>query len=425
MPSRFRSLLPYLLLIPLALLCFTGLDEIPFHPDEATFIYTSQEFEVLITDPLSLSWEPGKPLDALDRYRLMDEPLSRLVFGAALQMAGIQAASINSDWDWSRSWDENLDSGAFPDGDALLAARTASTLFSFAALALLFAAAKQNGSLAGGIAVVVFMGLNALILLHGRRAMREGLMLFGLALVIWILPHASRRPWAAGLAAALALAARYSLAPLGPVALLASVIPPIQNKDWRRAAGAAVQFAGAFTLLFLLLHPVLWKHPVQGLQEMVKARAAFTREGVETLEAARPDLVLDSWQKRAGVLLYHTFLSPPAYYDVGNYAAEVAPQIAAYEAGPLHTLWRGLAGGGIAFALALGGALLGAYRLLRGYSPLRMWPALIILAGLLMAALILAANPFPIQRYYLALLPFTALLAGSLFIRRKPDSHRS
>ena len=39
---------------------FGGLAQVPFHPDESTQIYMSSDFDQLLSDPLSLTWDQSK-----------------------------------------------------------------------------------------------------------------------------------------------------------------------------------------------------------------------------------------------------------------------------------------------------------------------------------------------------------------------------
>jgi len=38
-----------------------GISLIPFHPDETSLLYQSRDFEILLSDPASLIWNPDLP----------------------------------------------------------------------------------------------------------------------------------------------------------------------------------------------------------------------------------------------------------------------------------------------------------------------------------------------------------------------------
>ncbi len=181
----------------LLLIYFSGVSGIPFHPDESTQLAMSADFETLLKQPGLLIWNSSQPVELPQTYRLLDAPLTRYLLGFGRALASLSPPS--GFWDWSRDWQANLDQGAYPDIRTLLAGRMAiSILFPFSLL-FLYLSARGIGGRIAGYSAIIMLGLNALVLLHARRAMAEGPLLFGITAVMASWLTAPRRPWLAGL----------------------------------------------------------------------------------------------------------------------------------------------------------------------------------------------------------------------------------
>jgi dolichyl-phosphate-mannose--protein O-mannosyl transferase len=127
-------------------------------------------------------------------YRLLNAPLAKYVLAAARWTVGVPASEVESDWDWAKSWEDNLAAEALPAQAILAAARTASALLVVLAVVALYFCGVALGGRATGLAAAILLGTNALVLLHGRRAMAEGALLFAIALALLGLLHAARHP---------------------------------------------------------------------------------------------------------------------------------------------------------------------------------------------------------------------------------------
>jgi hypothetical protein len=99
-----------------------GAPGVPFHPDESTYLYMSQDFDRLIHQgPASVTWQSAnQPGDVL-RYRLLDAPMIHYLVGLGRSLAGLPA--LPRDWSWSMNWVENGHLGAMPSPAQLTAAR--------------------------------------------------------------------------------------------------------------------------------------------------------------------------------------------------------------------------------------------------------------------------------------------------------------
>ncbi len=409
----------FLLLLFLAsVFYFWGVASVPFHPDEATQLFMSADFESLWRSPASLAWLPGQEGDLRQYYREVDAPLTRYLVGLGGWIAGQPPTPV--DWDWSQTWSENQAAGALPTPAALLAGRLAvAALFPFT-LTCLYWSGKKIGKPGVGLLAVLLAATNALILLHTRRAMAEGALAFGIAFSLWAILAGRPRPWLIGLALALAFNAKQSAIALLPVGLLAvlwlpslqehpreeTVLPVKPSLRWKGVKPALLRVAALLAVfggVTLALNPFLWGSPLQAALSAWQARQDLVQRQVATLESLAPGQVLNSPLQKAVGLIGNTFITPPAIYDVGNYRAETAAAERAYLGNPLNTLLRGALGGLIVLAFTLFGLLLGISNLLRPGAPYRRSLSLLLLATLLQSAALLAAVPLPYQRYWVPL----------------------
>ncbi len=391
-----------------------GIDKVPFHPDESSVIYQSQDLELLFSAPRSLAWDKVSESDPSQTYRALNPPLPKYVIGLGRRLAGFGIASIVADWDWSLDWDQNLAAGAFPPPRMLRGARLASTLMLPLSMVFLYAAGNRLGGRPAGLAAAFLFGTHSLILLHGRRAMSEGTLAFGVSFAFWASLHADRRAWLAGLASALALSAKYSTAPLLMVGALGGLWFPPQSRpaSWMRWRNLALYLIVLIAVVFAL-HPFLWSSPIQAGLRMIEARRILLSSQVLELGALMPGQIMDSAGERVAGLLIHLFITPPQFAEVGNYLAQTRASHLAYLGVPGHSLFRGLGGGGLMIGLTILGILGAGRAVLKGDIQRRRSLGLLASATLLETAGLLAAVPLPFQRFYLPLVPLVCLWAAA------------
>jgi hypothetical protein len=456
----------WVLLILLALLTafyVLGLPAVPFHPDESTQLYMSADFEQLLTNPFELAFNPNAQGDMKQHYRLIDAPLTRYLLGFGRTIGGFPA--LRTDWDWSKTWDENVQAGALPSEDLLYTGRLAITSLLPLGLLFLYLAGKQVGDGMTGLWAALFLGLNALVLLHARRAMAEGALIFGVAFFLWSLFQGDRRAWLCGLAMAIAFNAKQSTLALLPVGLIAVAwLPGQASIDFKRIGVNIAQYAGVFVLLTFALNPVFWNNPVQTIQIAIHERQDLLERQLADTQRLAPEKILDSPGERLLAVLANLYATPPMFYEVGNYVEEIQVAEMEYLKIPGHDLFRGLAGGGIMLFITLFGAAASLLKLraigdalreppeglparytdqkplpepvsgseryhetfgrsesgnLQTFSPLRNSDdrkrraiVLLVLASAAQFSALLLAVPLPWQRYVIPLVPFTALWAG-------------
>ncbi len=415
-----------------ALAALWGTHAVPFHPDEATFLYMSRDFDLLLhaDQPTALNWQAAGQPALVRRYRLLDAPLGRFLAGLGRTLAG--EPPLAQDWDWSAGWATNAAVGALPSTRALTAARLPGALLSALSVVLVYQLGHQLGGRPTAILAALVFGFSGLLLLHGRRAMSEGALLFFSLLTLWLLLRPRPQPLLAGLALAAAIAAKLSAVALLPAALLALALPvghALTLPAWRAPVRQWAFFAVALALGLWVLHPSLWVAPWAGLQAMGAARETFFAGQAAFFESVAPHVRLAQPGLRALSLVYHVYFAPPAFADVGQYAAATAPAEQQYTAMLLNQGWHTRQ---LSFNLVLGGLLLGltligllqplltrwasarAATTQRALAPAsqasRAWRLLAVATLSLFAGLLTVAVPY--QRYYMPLLPLAALWAA-------------
>jgi 4-amino-4-deoxy-L-arabinose transferase-like glycosyltransferase len=406
---------PAIILTLLLAFLFLGVGRVPFHPDETSLLYQSRDLELYLSDPRSMVWSEAGRGRAEQDYRALNAPLSKYVLGIGRRLAGHGADEVGVDWDWSLSWEENRSRGALPAAEVLLPARLASTSLVAAAVLLMYLCGLRLGGRFTGLAAALLLGLNALVLLHGRRAMAEGTLIFAVCLGLWGILQADRRPWLAGLATALAFSAKHTAVPLIPLGWLA-VLWRGQSASHapfaRHAAQSSAIYLGTAALVVMALNPLLWSDPLASGMEALRARQALVEEQIQA-QAKQSALRLPmTGVDSLSALIAQLFLTPLQFEELPNYAGNLSQSVAGYLKNPLHSLLRGWISGALLMGLTLAGMLFGPAQLRTANRPVRRDIGLLILATLAQAAVLLLTLPFPYQRYYLPLVPPCALLAA-------------
>ncbi len=325
-PKRdYLSLAIWPLIAILTAFAFWGLRAVPFHPDESTYLYMSSDLDLLLHNPLSLAWTPDQAGDWRTHLRIVDAPLIRYWLGLGRSLAGLPALPV--DWSWMKSWQGNQAAGALPSPALLYASRTILTLLLPFSLWLIYrVGVRMQGTLTGLLAALL-LGMNALVLLHDRRAMAEAALTFGLLFALWSFVSARHRPWLVGLALALAFNAKHTGLALLPVGLLAVALPdpenpPSRNPLWLRLASAWGQVLLVFFVLTWLLNPFLWRHPVQAVQAAIVERRDLIDLQVSDFNRLNPAVALDTPARRLAAILGNLYISPPSFAEADNYTVQ-------------------------------------------------------------------------------------------------------
>ena len=336
-------------------------------------------------------------------------PLTRNIIAAGRWIAGEPALPV--DWDWGKSWQENEQQGALPSSGLLLAGRYAvGALFPLTLILLFLTAMCVAGERAAVIAVLLMAG-NALVLLHTRRSMAEGALLFTQTLSLWALVSFERRRWGTAIPAALAFSAKQTLAAMMPVSFLAVIWRPGSshhedaNKNRVDLLRQGAVYCSLLIAVTLLLHPFLWEQPIPALKAGATARQQIS--GAQ--QADRPEQTLNTIDKKIIGMIGSLYLTPPIFAETSNYTNETRGAEQAYLSNPLHSLFRSLPAGAALLALNLFGFAAALGDLRRAESTIQRRLALLAAATLLQTVGLLIFIPLPWQRYYLPLIPYACL----------------
>jgi 4-amino-4-deoxy-L-arabinose transferase-like glycosyltransferase len=405
-----RDALAAMTFVLLTAFLLTGVGSVPFHPDETSWLVQSRDLELYASNPMSLAYRAEAQISGDMAYRLLNAPLAKYTLAVGRRLAGYPAEALPTDWDWTKSWEQNLEAGGLPAKGLLDAARWASTLLVALSLVPLYAAGSRVGGRWAGLLAAGLLATNALVLLHGRRAMAEGALTLAVALVIAAILWADRFPWITGVSLGLALSAKQSTLALVPVGLAAVLWAPGQatggrSGRWRRISAFTLSLA----TVWLLLNPVAWREPVQAGTAMLAERRALLARQVEAFEGRGSSQTQSSGADRLAGLLASLHFAPPQVHEAANYSQALAASEAAYLANPWHGLLRGPVGGTLTLLLGLFGMALGLRRAARGGARIRRDQALLLCLTVAQGASLLAAVPLAFQRYYVPLVPFLCL----------------
>jgi len=422
-----------LIAIILSTFAFWGISTVPFHPDESTYLFMSSDFETLFSNPLSLAWDTDVTTDSKDdsslraHYRLVDTPMTRDLLGLARWVSGFPP--LPADWDWSKTWEQNQAAGAIPEEGLLRAGRVILTLFIPLNLWLIYRIGVRLHSHSTGLLAALLFGLNALVLLHNRRAMAEAALTFGVLIALWSFLEGSRRAWVVGLALAFAINTKQTAYALLPVGLLAVALPPFSlrgdpnSSKFQILIRVALNWAEVLLIILLVtlaLNPFLWKQPVQAIQAAWAERQELMTRQVNEFNRLNPESSLNSPPRRTAALIANLYMTMPAFAEISNYAQETAAAEQQYLANPANHLLRGMLPGGILFALTLAGIGLAGLKLLTSLrahhtlvSPIlrRRQEAIFItlISTFTLGVGIYWLIPLPWQRYLMPLVPFVCL----------------
>lgn len=402
-----------LLCILIGIFFLIGIEGVPFHPDESSLLYQSRDLEKLFTDPSLLVWVSEHTGEVDQTYRLLNPPIPKYLIGIGRILAGYDSQSVEVDWNWSATWDENADRGAIPERKLLLGSRLAITAVLLCTMVPLILIAKKISGTKLAIVVVLIFGIHSLALLHGRRAMSEGPLIFGSTLAILGIMEAKGRPGLAGLGTAIAASSKLSAVALIPVGILAIL--------WRRGGEVSttrkpyrqfLMFSAVTVFVTFILNPVLWSNPLAGIGGIWNSRVEFSARQRESIQAVSPEQILETPAQRVVAIIGMMFFRAPQTSEVANYIEKTRSFEQAYLDNPANTLISGSIGGGVAFVFTIFGIAISIFQLKQfSWEKKRLVALLLIGAGAQASALIIA-NAIPFQRYYIPLLPFVILLMG-------------
>ena len=403
-------------LIPLTLFAlfifyYSSINLIPFHPDESTQLFMSKDFRLLISNPLALAWDKDKSTSKEQTYRELDAPLTRYAIGFGRTVFNIP--DLIADWDWSKTWNENILSGALPSNRQLLISRGIITFFlPFSALLIFWIGKKIQGNTLGFIAAFL-LTINPLVLLHCRRGMAEGILLLGVISVLSGAILGERYPWLTGLTMGIAFNAKQSTMAIIPIAFLSVVwFSSKPNKYFKSAIKNSIIFFASFLGIFILLNPIYLSNPTIVLKESIAARSNLLKDQTQQISSIAPDHILQSPTERAIVPLANIFITNISFSEIGNYLQNTKLEEDYYLAIPYHNLFRGLFWGSISFFLMLFGIIITILSLNHVAKKEKRILTLLLLAFFMQYLFFIMFVPLTWQRYVIPLIPYVCLFTA-------------
>lgn len=387
---------------------FVNLETVPFHPDESTQIFMSSDLEIFNKDPSSLIWRADISLDNRMKYRLLDAPIAREWIGVFRLITGKSA--LLSDWDWALTWQENENAGAMPSVGLLSTGRLASSIFfPLDLIFLFFIGQKIRGNQMGWLIVFLF-SFNALVLLHTRRAMSEGPLIFFIILALWAFLQNPKYIILSAIPAALAFNSKYSASSLFLLGVFTIVIRNWGSiKNLKRILLHTLAYILVFLFITVLLNPFLWFHPFQALLIAFQVRQELITRQVYELGQLNPGIVLYSPLKRILAIVGNLFITPLAFSEVGNYMQNTVSSEIMYLHNSIQNMFRGFTGGGFYLLLSISGFIFGIIGVRKEPLERNLFLLILVVGTILQAIFLLVAFPLPFQRYVMPLVPFTII----------------
>ena len=400
----------HLLCLFLTLFYLWGMNLVPFHPDESTQIFMSQDPFDFIKDPLSLSYSPDAELTSKMTYRAIDMPLTRYLIGFARFVTN--SPGLQSDWDWSLTWEQNLKIGAYPSQSLLKTARFIPTLLIPISIYLFYFSIRKILPKTPALIAVLFLGLSPLILLHGRRAMAESALLFGITLFLWSVTRDRIKPILVGIAIAIAFNAKQTGIFLIPAGIIAVCTLPDEEQNLKDMLARIAVVMAVFFIITLLLNPYYWKSPFSAIIFGYQTRAQLLDlQLMDHLGRSSPNIL-----RQALNLISNVFMLPPAVSEIDNYLDPLTRQIQVYRDILPHSWGRDLIGGSLQITIFLSGFYVLSKRYSSHSKAIKNNLILLLITTFSLILGILIFLPLPWQRYFIPLIPLVAFWFGYGFL---------
>ncbi len=352
-PKRIL-LLDALLLMLLVCYVLVGVKDVPFHGDESTIIWMSADYGTVVLkgDLADVRYAPPPRRTTEQHLRILNGTLTRWVMGSTRSIAGFDRNDLNDQWVWGPDMAWNRANGHMPSDRLLLMTRLSSAALLIISIAFVMAMTRSVAnqlfahrliSAAASWLSAILYALNPVVLMNGRRAMFEGAMLFGVALVGWVTLRLVNRQSSfkgyvlIGVAAGIALSAKHSTAFTIALLFIGLVVDELgssrnQPKHWYQFSSKFIVLTLTALFVFLALTPLWWSnHLLEMPRITLDERQKILDEQVALFGG------YDGWGERLEGLWRRSFGVEPQYYEAdywGDYAG-VADEISDYESSHL------------------------------------------------------------------------------------------
>lgn len=380
---------------------FHTLINVPFHPDESTQIYMSEDVNLLINHTSELFYQdnPSNPL--MQKYRLLDAPITRYAIGVFRLISGVPP--LQNDWDWSKTWDENK--LAFPTPKMLFVSRLSTAILFPISIVIFFLLSKElfkNNNILIGLSVLLF-SLNSLLLLHTRRAMAESSLIFFLTLSLYLLLKLPKKIiFLSAIPIGFAINSKQILIFLVLVGLLLFFY--YFFKEPNKLITQTIFFSIIIVSIFMLFNPILWNNPLKAFDAMIKERSLLSQNQEFSIEAVSPTSITDTIPKKIVAWIAQIYILPPSPQEIANYQDALNVSFVNYLKSPFQKgLFRNLLLGTLSFLFFL-------YGFIRAIINFTIKEKIIFVSAFLLFFLeILFLFKIPFQRYFLPAIPLSIL----------------
>lgn len=390
---------------------FSGIRSIPFHPDEATQIYTSEDVLLFFSHTSDLFFSDTTQTNLRQHYRLIDAPLTHTSIGLVRLLTNQNG--LPADWNWSEDWETNRQNGSLPSTQLLLTARWACTWFVPFSLLAFFQVCRKFSNRWLSLLFTILLGMHPLVLLHTRRAMAEG-WLFALSLILLWLILTDQKKYKTILAI-LVIGILFQVKQISMPFILAAGIILIfrlwKSSGWKTAIATGFWICLSLGLFFYLLNPVMWKQSAVIAQTMISQRFEFSSEQTEQFAQHQSGLALTSPGLRLAAILGQVFFAPPAFFDTGNYQKELQVAIQSYNQNKLNIFLSGWTWGTLFLILTLCGLVVVIKNLIK--KPGNDIQSAILFIFVIQTVFFAFVISMGFQRYYILFLPLEILLCIS------------
>ncbi len=424
----YRLLLDIVFLLGIFAYIIIPIDDVPFHGDESTTIWMSEDYQTALDGDFSELAYAEPPRRTTEQHmRIITSNLSKIAMGISWQEAGMEESDLNEQWVWGADFGQNEANHSLPSPELLHVTRLSSALLLALSAVFILATTRLITRqffvqpvtifLSGWVGVIAYTFLYPAILLNGRRAMFEGGLLFGLALMAWASTRiiAQRKVrWldygVLGICTGLTLSTKHSAA-FTVILLYSGLVIIAGLLAWRSSSKflamrdylLKISLATLLALLiFFALNPLWWSNPLGMPAIVIEQRQMILDEQVTyfpTYKYTEPSARISG--------LVEEILNPTTQYYEADYwidYAGVSAEIDAYQT----SIWAGL--GENPFGLIMRGILVlsGTAFLLylgwRGTWPQRNLVILLVLWAGGLSFITLLTVPLHWQRYYLPVL---------------------
>ena len=400
-----------LTIVLISLLYFITLSTVPFHPDETTDLYMSENFDILFSNPLSIPYHQGQVIDSKTHYRLMDPPMISLYLGLARSITN--SPPVTKDWDWTRNWNENIQQGNFPSSNTLFIGRLALLLLFPFTCYFLYLTAKHFLSHWISLFVTILFAINPLILLHARHAMMEAIFLFFITAILVLLTDKKKHLVLLPIVFTLAINSKQTALFLLPAYIIHFVwsLCKSKKKEWIKLTAAYIFIPIAITFM---LNPIAWSEPIPTIKAAIAERKLLMEGNQYFLEQNQSGRSQLNLFERMITIVYHTAYEPLAFDDVPNYREDQQPSIDQYNKIIYHNHSRNIIMGTMLVISIITAILIQLFAFWKQRkSNFDEWfPWIYIYAGFFSSLIGLSILSSIYQRYVIILIPFISLFLG-------------